>query len=150
MLVMITAEQIAANWEFLKTVIVESSGLEKNDSPQRMNNILNSLLCGDLQLWTEASISLEGTVSILGVVVTQVLANPLADVKNLLIYSAVSVNNALGDQRLWIGGLKTLAQYARKKNCKQIIAYTQNESLIKLCKRLGGETEQRLIVFTLN
>lgn len=148
MLIRLMPEQIAANWEFLSDNVVEAGPLENVLNDERLNNILNSLLIGDMQAWAEASATETGFV-IHAIVLTQILVNDAAGVKNLLIYSLVSVGDVF-DLDTWNRGLLTLAQFARKNDCDNIIAYSDNPRIIRLAERFKGDVSKRVIVVPLN
>lgn len=147
MLIQMLPEQIANNWDFLKTAVIADSGVEVVSQQDRTNNILEGLLAGELQLWLEAT-NVTGKIEIRGVAVTQILENPIANNKNLLIYSAYGFH-AMMTKKEWARILLTLAKYARKQGCAQVIAYTSNEQMIKMAEQLHGDVSQRLVVFNL-
>lgn len=148
MLIRLMPEQIAANWEFLKHQVVDSGPMETLGNDERFNNILNALLIDDMQCWVEA-ISDEKGFHIQGIALTQILTNDIAGVKNLLIYSMVGVEE-LFDLEKWNRGLLTLAQFARKNGCQNILAYSNNPRILRLAERFKANTSQRVIVFSLN
>lgn len=147
MLVKLTAEQIANNWNFIKQHIYTSNGLATELTPEQINNLLQLLLIDELQCWAAARINPEKT-DIFGIVVTQVLYDNVLDEKNLLMYSAVGFNNVY-HLKTWTRCLLSLAQYARSRDCKRVLAFTDNPELVKLGERMKGKTDRRLIVFTL-
>lgn len=148
MLIRLMPEQIAANWEFLADNVVEAGPLENVLNDERLNNILNSLLIGDMQAWAEATLEKQGFV-IHAIVLTQILNNEVVGIKNLLIYSLVSVGDAF-DLDTWQRGLLTLAQFARKNECANILAYSDNPRIIRLAQRFKGDVSKRVIVLPLN
>lgn len=147
MLIQLMPEQIANNWDFLKTAVVSNTPMETTAQEIRLNNILAGLLVGDLHLWV-ATNGVTGNVAISGVVVTQILSNPIAGNRNLLIYSVYGFNSVM-TKKEWTQNLLTLVKFARKQKCQQVIAYTNNEQLIEMCRSLNGDVSQRLIVFNL-
>ena len=148
MLIQLTPAQITANWDFLKEHVLVNTPLESIGGENRLNNVLNGLLVGDLHCWAEATADEQG-FHIVGIIVTQFLVNYCADVKNLLIYALVGIDNVFNIEK-WERGLLTLTQFARKHECSNIIAYTDNVRIIRLAERFKANTSQRLIVFQLH
>ena len=148
MLIKLTPEQIANNWDFLKKCIVDFSPLEARKAETPSNNILDSLLIDAMHCWVDGSI-VDGKTTINAVVVTQILVNDQAGVRNLLVYSICGLHTGFSINQ-WKEGMMALAQFARKNKCQHIIGYTGNEHLIRLADRLGGDTSQRVVVFPLD
>lgn len=141
-------EQIASNWDFLKRQVVDGGPLESQKGENRYNNILNSLLLGDMQCWVETELDGKG-FHIQAVVLTQVLTNDCAGVKNLIIYSLIGIEDLFNAEK-WRNALLTLAQFARKHSCQHIVAYSDNPRVIKMAEKLKANASQRLLVFSLN
>ena len=147
MLVKLLPEQIASNWDFLKTCIVEDVPLERGSRINRNANMLNLLLIDEMQCWVDARTH-EDKTEIRAVVITQFYGDNVSGNRNMLIYSLVGLNNAF-DFKSWQKGLLVLLKYARGKGCNQVLAYSDNESVLTFVKRLGANTSQRLIVMSL-
>ena len=147
MLVKLLPEQIASNWDFLKTCIVEDVPLERGSRINRNANILNLLLIDEMQCWVDVR-SRGDKTEIRVVVITQFYGDNVSGNRNMLIYSLVGLNSIF-DLTTWRKGMLTLLQYARGKGCNQVLAYSDNESVLTFVKRLGANTSQRLIVMSL-
>lgn len=148
MLIRLLPEQIASNWEFIKSQIVDNGPLENAQGVDRHINILESLLIGEMHCWVEA-IDKDGKFLLRALLVTQILENGCAGVRNLLIYSFVGMLEAF-TLKAWQRAFLTLAQFARKENCQNIIAYTSNQNMIRLAERFHGDVSQRVAIFPLN
>jgi len=148
MLIQLTPEQVASNWFFLQQCIADGGPLEDQKAENRENNILESLLIGDMQCWAE-TVFIDNKSHIRAIVLTQVLENTCAGVRNLLIYSLHGFNEnwTLSD---WGNSLLTLSKFAKKKNCQHVITYTANEQLLNIARKLNGNTSQRVVVLNLN
>ena len=147
MLVKLLPEQIASNWDFLKTCVPANLPLEHGSKINLLNNILNLLLIGEMQCWVDV-LAHEDKTEIRAVVITQLLGDNVSAQKNMLIYSLYGLNNAY-DITSWKRGMLTLLQFARGQGCGQVLAYSDNESILTFVKRLGANTSQRLIVMSL-
>jgi hypothetical protein len=145
MLILLTPEQVSSNWDFISAYVVDAGPLEYQATEDKYNNILNGILCGDMQCWVEAEADSKGW-HIQAVVLTQILENSVVGIKNLLIYSLVGVDD-LFDNKKWASGLLTLVKFAKSKGCANIIGYTSNARLLKIAERLKADTSQRVAVF---
>lgn len=151
MLMQITPEQIANNWDFLRTCIINNAPLQR-DHKEQDNNILLALLSGVMQCWVEAIQHDEDNklrTELRAVVITQVLEDPISNVSNLLIYSLYGFNNAF-DISSWRKGILTLVRFARKMNCSRMLAYTSNESILTFMRKLGADDSQRIVILPFN
>ena len=63
----------------------------------------------------------------------------------LLIYAAISYKGGKLDD--WKDAYHTLEVFAKSKKCSGIMGYTSNETIAKYMKKLGCETDERLIVW---
>lgn len=147
MLIQLTPEQIASNWDFLKKNIVEGGPLDLQGNDEKHLNILNALLLGDMQCWAEAVYS-ENNFHIQALLLTQVLNNEVVGIKNLLLYSLVGLEDVF-DIEKWNRGFLTVTQFAKKHGCHNILAYSDNVRILRMAERLNADTSQRLIVFSL-
>jgi len=142
MLIKLLPDQIAKFWDVIKYAIEESIPPIATWTPNMTNKILSSLLCGGAHCWI--SYIIEGEQRKLeAVVVTKILYDDISDTRNLLIYCLSSYETNMGSS--WLNGLKTLVKFATSKGCKNIVAYTDVPSIIKIVKKLGGETNQTFI-----
>ena len=142
MLTKLLPDQIAKFWDIIKYAIEDSIPPTATWTPNMTNKILTSLLCGKSHCWI--SYIMEGEQRKLeAVVVTQILYDDISDTRNLLIYCLCSYETNMGSS--WLNGLKALVKFATFQGCKNIVAYTDVPSIIKIVKRLGGETNQTFI-----
>ena len=147
MLIRLTPEQIASNWQFLKTCIVQDAPLQRLN-PHQDNNMLTALLMDDMQCWVEAGMREEHgetKTDIQVVVITQIVEDSLSDVKSLLIYSLYGLNGPFAFNA-WKQGILILVRFARSCGCTRLMAYTGNESIITFVNRLGADTSQRIVI----
>jgi len=134
MLVKLFPEQVAERWDFIKPAIDNSLPLLADDeSPDRMNNILESLLLNQMHCW----VSYNGK-KINGVVTTKIAFDDATKTNSLLLYSAYSFGDT--NKSDWIGGFETLSKFAKSIKCSKLIAYTDNEDIVRLFERLGGQS----------
>ena len=147
MLTRLIPEQISKFWDIIKYAIENSLPPIVNESPDKMNNILTSLLSDKSQCWVSST--LEGNNrKFEGVVITRVLYDDASDTKNLLIYCLYGYELVNNDS--WLKGLITLTKYAKSVGCSQIVGYTDIDYVVKLAKELGSESSYHFISFDIN
>ena len=113
-------------WESGIREAIENSlpPLAQYESPDRMGNILQSLMAGKLECWTlwkGEDIQIVGTF--------QVLLDAASMTKNLLIYSLYAYVEVGLD--LWGTLWKLFAESAKQQKCSRLVGYT-NVDRIKL------------------
>ena len=141
MLTKLLPDQIASFWNVIKYAIEDSIPPTATWTPNMTNKILSSLLCGKSHCWISYVKGEQRKLE--GVVVTQVLYDDISDTRNLLIYCLCSYDGFR--ESSWSNGLKALVKFAASRNCKNIVAYTDVPNIIKMVKKLGGETNQTFI-----
>lgn len=151
MLIQLTPEQIAGNWDFLRQCIVTNMPMQR-DHREQDNNILLALLGSLMHCWVDAKQTTEDgkpKTEIRAVVVTQILEDDISQVSSLLIYSLYGLNNAF-DFTSWKKGVLTLVKFARANGCGRILAYTGNKSILTFMQRLGADISQRVLILPFN
>jgi len=139
-LVKLFPDQIAERWDFIKPAIDGSLPMIADDeSPDRMNNILESLLLDQTQCWISSN---KGKVN--AVVTTKIAFDDTTKTSSLLLYSVYSFGETV--RKDWIEAFGTLSKFAESKECSRLIAYTDNEDLIRLSERLGGQSTTFLCI----
>ncbi len=136
MLTKLIPSQVAQFWNVIKHSLEQSLPPISTDSPERMNRILASCLSGNSDVWV--SYDRQGdNLKFYGIAITRILFDDVSYTRSLLIYSLFGYGQF--ETKEWLLGLKSLADYAKSKRCSQIVAYTDNEQIVSLVKRLGGE-----------
>jgi len=143
MLVRLLPEQISSLWDIVKYAVEQSLPPVAYESPDKMNRVLSSLLAGKTQCW--ASYTRNPEVKFEGLVLTKMIYDDVSNTKNLLIYCLYGYEDV--DDKSWFSGLNTLSKYAKSKGCAQVMAYTDRPGVVKLVKRLGGDTSFTFISF---
>lgn len=142
MLTLLLPDQVSKFWDVISYAIEQSLPPIADESPDKMNKILSSLLCGKAQCW--ASYVVEGeTRRFEGIVVTRIVHDDVSGIKNLLIYCLYGYD--IVNRSSWISGFKSLVKYATSKGCNRIIAYTDVQHIINIVEKLGGETKYRFV-----
>jgi protoheme ferro-lyase len=136
MIVKLLPDQVATYWEYIKYGTSQALPPIAEDSEDMMNNILTGLLNGRLKCWLSIKKTEDGKRFCDGLVVTAIISDPYMQTKSLLIYALYSSNNSISD---WKDAFKSLVKYAIACDCKYINAYTQNEKLLSMIEKLGGD-----------
>ena len=144
MLTKLLPDQIANFWDIIKYRIEQSLPPTVGEHPDKMNRILSSCLSGKIQCWA-SYIRSEDKTKFEGIVLTQVLYDDAWYTKNLLIYCLYGYEEI--DKQSWFNGLKSIAKYAKKQGCNQVIAFTDVPYMIEKTKELGGEAKYTLCSF---
>ncbi len=142
MLTKLMPEQISAFWNIIKYAIEESLPPIVGESPDKMNKILAALLCGKAQCWASYD-KTEKENRFEGIVITNIVEDSISDTKNFLIYCLYGYENV--DKKNWLNGFKSLVKYATARGCSRIIGYSDVPLILRLVKRLGGETKYTFI-----
>lgn len=132
MLVRVLPNQVCDHWDVVSYGIQQSLPPITLESPRRMNNILESLLLGRMDLW----IGLEED-KVRGLVVTAFSYDKNSDVQDLLIYSIYGFEDL--STELIMEGMETLKKFAVSNGCKRVTAYSKVEAVINMMKRFGSE-----------
>lgn len=133
-------DQVADRWDFLQRDI-ESSLPPIVGSNYSIETLLDACLTGVLQLWLVKG--QEGTNS--GLIVTTIYKDQASATRMLLIYAAIAYKG--GKLNDWKDSYKTLEIFAKSKKCSGIMGYASNDTIVRYMKKLGCETDNRLIVW---
>ena len=145
MLVRLLPDQVASNWDLIKHAVTESLPPTIIYSPEKLNNLFESLLIGRMVCW--ASVVGDGD-EMEGLLITTVQEDKISETRSLLIFCIYSFTNASTDMT-WQKGLVKIMRFAITQRCDQIIGYTTNDSIVKFVERVGGDASQRFITIPL-
>lgn len=140
MIIKLGPHQIMEYWTYVKECILEA--LPPQTTEDNLLQVQEQLLTGEMECWLGMK---EQTPY--AVVVTQILPDQSSGTKNLLIFSLAIIDDH--DSLIWTEGYETFSKYARVKECKKILAYSNNSVMIKVAEKLGADTSWRVITFTL-
>lgn len=144
MLTKLLPDQVSKFWDVIKYAIEESLPPIVGESPNKMNNILTSILVNKTNCWVSYHKKGENKV-FEGVVLTRILYDDASETRNLLIYCIYGYENSKVSS--WTDALTALLKYSKKKRCAQIVAYTDNEKLLKMVSHLNGISRYSFISF---
>lgn len=143
MLSLLTPEQVARRWDEVKPTVLISMPPYVSTTPESMNNILDLLLKGVMQMWV-----LHDNESVVyAIATTRIEVDASSGTKNLLIFSLYAYRPV--PQDMWIEGLAGLKMFASGRECKNVVALTVVPRIIEIAQTLGAHTDTRLIMWGL-
>lgn len=142
MLIRLTPEQVVREWEVVRHAIKESTYEAIFTRPDAVRDHLRELISGTMQAWAMAD--QDGFV---GIVTTRFSVDASMGVKRLEIYSLFGFRDVA--PRVWATCYVMLKRFALANGCSHIIALSDQENILSLAERFGGDTTQRMIVFDL-
>jgi len=142
MLIRLTPEQVVREWEVIRHAIKESTYESIFSRPDSVRDHLRELIAGTMQAW--AIVAQEEFV---GIVTTRFSLDASMGVKRLEIYSLFGFRDI--SPRMWATCYVMLKRFALANDCTHIIALSDQEHILSLATKLGGDTTQRMIVFDL-
>ena len=129
----IMPEQVPKFWEAAKDAIELAIPDVYGESPQKMNNILSSLLNGAMILWVTFG-GEEGKTN--GLFITKIIEDDITEVKSLLLYCLHTYYSVTPD--IWAEGWKAMRKYGMSLGCKRMVAYTDVPFIINEAEKVGG------------
>ncbi len=132
-------DQVARHWEQIGYWIEQALPpiVDSRKSSERMNNILESILVGRLDVHLFL-IYEDEKPTIYATMVTAIILSVDSNDKELLIYSVYG-SRRMGKQILF-EGLELIKKYAKSAGCSAITAYTNAEGIKALFKNIGGDS----------
>ena len=123
--------------------IVKSMPPADFGSPNRMLNILTSLMSSNMQCWFVMSSPEITGENIVAIVTTVVQGGGPTEIKNLEVYTLYARRELT--KSLLVDAYGTLKKYAKSRDCYRIIAYSDVDRIINIAEELGGEAKYKFI-----
>lgn len=142
MLVRLLDKDIRANWDLIKHTIKGSVPVVYFDEVAEEDVytlIFDQLIEGRMQAW-----AFYKEERIKALIITQIRVGTLVGTLELLIFSIYGVH-VIGEDD-WIEGYNQLKEFAISQGCGQITAYTDEQSVAKRAKGLGGKIRYFLLM----
>jgi len=134
-IILLSPQKVKDRWESLFHYIRQSLPPGTEDSEILKGNLLLGVEKGTTHVWIGVEVK-EDIQHLCGILVTVISIEPLSETKVMVIYSLTSVSSILPS--LWLKGFEVLKQFAKSNGINSIIAYTTNEQLAMLAKKLGA------------
>lgn len=143
MLVRLLPDQVEKLWDILAPMIEESLPPTEVHSGIGMVGILRSLLIEDMLCWIYYGDTEETQEDAYTIALTTEQMNRHTDTRNFMIYALYGIQEM--PREWWMKGFETLEEYAKSRNCKKVIAYSNIPSIVRFWERLGGSNEFRFL-----
>ncbi len=134
----LTPDQISEIWQNIKVGFETGLPPVLKGGEARMLRILTNAMDNKVQVWQITSAG-EPQVYLL----TYINVDFITGVRNLLIYSMFSMGGT--PNLVWDEGFFVISKFAKANGCLSIMAFTENEEVIRIVKQLKGNTDQRLV-----
>jgi hypothetical protein len=131
---------VGNQWPRIKEAIEKSLPPIVGEGSDKLNRILEVLLTGEMQCWAAVRID---KVNPIGFVLTTISADYCSGTKNLLVYCVYAYETTIADD--WVEGLQGLSKYAKSVGCSSITGFSDNEKILNIIHKFGGNTEYRFI-----
>lgn len=143
LLTILTDEDIAQHWDVFAPGIERGlPGFIALQTHEVMNNILEALLAGALQMWL---VRTEGEqVETIGVLVTGVLDNPITGLRSMWIYG---ISPLRYDRAIWSEAIDLLKRVAKRQRCWQIQTFVRRKRMREVLRDMGADVETRAITW---
>jgi hypothetical protein len=138
MIIQLLPEQVPGFWTDIKESIQAAVPPLLHDLPEKINNILMSILVGRMQVWVVADQSDDETI-VQGIIVTTVMSEACSGTRLLLFYSGYSMGEA--KQELWAEGMQVFNDFAKVNSCEKLGLYTQVPYMKELLARFGASKD---------
>jgi hypothetical protein len=145
MLTLLLPDQIAKFWPIIKYAVEESLPPNIGEHPDKMNRVLLAMLSGKLEVWVSYK---RDENKFEAVSVTQILYDEASGTRNLLLYCLYGYVKI--SESSWKEAWDLMVEYAKRKKCHSIIAYSANKIIVEMAKAFGGNTDYTFISFDLN
>jgi hypothetical protein len=142
MLVRLLPDQIIREWDVIKHAIKEANHERLFAEEQTVREYLRHILAGEMQVW---AITDDEEEAFLGVGVTRFSYDHGMSAKRLEIFALYSYRDV--PAKVWAACFVALKRFAKAHRCDYIIALSDQEAVIHLAERMGGDVAQHFIVF---
>jgi len=130
----LTSEDTNRHWSLIRETIADSlPPLELTD--QVFANCQKELLTGLMTAWFINRTGSDGKPELTAILVTTLMNDMTSGNRQLLIYAIKSFSEHGLD--LYRSELEQLENYAKKNQCRAIVAFVKDERLTELTQRLG-------------
>lgn len=131
MAIQITPEQIPVFWEAIKFASVNADHVVGENVPRYLNKLLYELLSSNAQCF----VHLDNARKLQALAITKVLVDEITEERILFLKTLYSFNYRSVDA--WNMDFQTLVDFARRKGCRSVVAWTNNPRVMDMARVLG-------------
>lgn len=143
MIVRLMATQIPVFWETIKFCAVAANEIDKEDLPEYLNGLLQSLLSEKVQCF----VRLSDERILIALMLTKVTIDKLTKKSNLDIQCLYSYQKVSDTD--WTTEYKNVKKFAKSLKCDSITFATRNEQVMRLGELVGFTEQKRFYEFNL-
>jgi len=138
MIIQLLPEQIPGFWPDIKESIQAAAPPIFHETPEKMNNILMSMLIGKMQVWVLANQEEEATI-VKSVIVTSIVSDSCSNTRMFLFYSGYSANPV--SQKLWAESIDEFRKIAKGLDCDLMGFYSELPYMTEQARKTGASIE---------
>ena len=131
--------EIRKDWSTFKKYLEESLPPTSNGLPINIDEVFAKLMTDEMQMW----LFLNEKAEVLGFLITAYSKELGFDFLNLVIYAVVATMPI--DENMWKEAYSIVRNFAKKQECKRIIAFTSNPRVLEIVNNLGGDTSFHVV-----
>lgn len=137
MLLKMLPEQVSDRWDMFKDGIERSLPVVNDEDPEKMNNILASILTGEIQCWVSYRELEDLKKHGVALVLTTTVDDLITRTRSLILYLVWAWEKT--EARDWIEGFQALMKFSKLMRCQRLIAYTSDEKVVKIAEKFNAE-----------
>ena len=130
MLIKLLPQQLVKMWDMIRFAIAETFIPRNSCTSEHLQAIFKDLLSGKRDVW----LGLGEGKKFLGFVITRIATEPVTGERCLFIDHVYAFQGV--PEKILLDGTKVIESYARKNNCKTIVALTESDRITKLAEHL--------------
>lgn len=139
MLIKLLPVQLVKVWDMIRYAIAETFIPRNSCTNEHLQVILRDLLSGKRDIW----MAVEADKKFIGFVVTRIAVEAITGERCLFIDNVYAFQGV--PEKILIDGTETLNKYAKKNNCKTMVALTEDARIARLAEHL--KFSQRYYLF---
>lgn len=130
MLIKLLPQQLVKMWDMIRFAIAETFIPRNSCTSAHLQAIFKDLLSGKRDVW----LGLKEDKKFLGFLVTRIAIEPVTGERCLFIDHIYAFQSV--PEKILLDGMKIIESYAKKNDCKTIVALTEGERIAKLAEHL--------------
>ena len=148
MLIRLMPEQVSASWEVFRPHILKALPTTVRRDPTIPVAILKAILAEKAIMWAICSDATGDQIN--GLILTTHFVDPISDARSLAIYGMFSTIEGVSLRKDdFADALGTIRKFAVAKGFYNIIAFTNEPSVVRLAKQLGAKGDTYFMEFDL-
>lgn len=143
MIIRLLPEQVVKWWDYIRFAIKEAAPSGYFSANEILNNILESLLLGDMQCWFVVADEKE-EFELLACAVTRIHQEPTTKERIFTLF--VLYGYDVLDMTSWKSAMESAVKFAVLNKCTVFDAYTDSDEIVNLAKKAGFKNKHYLFM----